>query len=226
MLTSEPTAAVEARSNPPATGLPAIRGTAQVGETLTADTSGIADEDGLEDVTFSYQWLADDTAIDGATGSAHTLADADRGKSIKVRVSFTDNGGNEETLTSAATEPVLGDGPPGAPGKLTITAGDREVTLSWEPPDDNGNAPAERYRIEWRMDGKDYDEKHWSTTRKTTYTKIDLANGIRYIFWVTAQNDNGYGPPSEEVGGTPTSGSAVAWARRCCRSRKPCITAW
>ncbi len=106
-------------------------------------------------------------------------------------------------------EPVLGDGPPGAPGKLTVTAGDREVTLSWEPPEDNGNAPAETYRVEWRKDGQDYDEEHWSTTRGTTYTKTHLANGIGYTFWVTAQNGNGHGPRSEEVGGTPTSGSAV-----------------
>ena len=48
-----------------ATGTPTISGTAQAGETLTADTSGIADDDGLESVSFSYQWLADDTAIQG-----------------------------------------------------------------------------------------------------------------------------------------------------------------
>ena len=55
--------------NSPATGVPTISGTAQVWETLTADTSGIADVDGLNDVAFTYQWLADDTEIDGATSS-------------------------------------------------------------------------------------------------------------------------------------------------------------
>ena len=53
--------------NSPATGQPTISGTAQVGQTLTADTSGIADEDGLDNVTFSYQWMADDANIQGAT---------------------------------------------------------------------------------------------------------------------------------------------------------------
>ena len=106
-------------------------------------------------------------------------------------------------------EPVWGDGPPGAPGKLTVTAGDRELTLSWEPPDDNGNAPAERYRIDYRIDGKDYNKSHWGTSGKTTYTKTHLANGIKYIFWVKAENDNVHGPASEEVSGTPASGSAV-----------------
>ena len=95
-----------APSNSPATGLPTLSGKAQVGETLTADTSGIADQNGLENATFSYQWLAEDTAIDGATARTYTLADADQGKSIKVRVSFIDDAGNAETLTSTATVAV------------------------------------------------------------------------------------------------------------------------
>ena len=217
-LTSEATGAVLTRPNSPATGAPAIIGTAQVGETFAADTSGINDADGLTDVGFSYQWIRNDgttdTDISGATGETYTLLGADQGKSIKVRVSFTDDVGNEETLTSAPTGPVFGDGPPGAPRNLTISAGDRELTLSWEPPADNGNAPATRYRIEWRIDGKDYKKGHWGTAGKTTYTKTDLANGVKYVFRVKAENGNGnsygpYGPASEEVSGTPMSGSAV-----------------
>ena len=216
-LTSAPTAAVEAKLNIPATGLPTISGKAQVGETLTADTSGVADHNGLENANFSYQWLADDTAIDGATGREYTLAEADKGKAVKVRVSFTDDGGNEETLTSAPTAPVWGDGPPGAPRNLAATAGNKEVTLSWEPPDDNGNPPVKGYRIEWRVDGKDYDKTIWGTARSTTYTTNDqanLANGVKYFFRVMAGNGSGnsygpYGPASGEVSATPTSGSAV-----------------
>ena len=84
--------------NSPATGQPTISGTAQVGQTLTADTSGIADADGLTNATFTYQWLASrDNEIGGATGSTYTLVAADEGKTVKV---------NEETLTSAATEAV------------------------------------------------------------------------------------------------------------------------
>ena len=101
-LTSAATAAVTA-ANSPATGAPTISGTAQVGETLTASTTGIADSDGLTSATFTYQWLADDAAISGATGSTYTLVAADAGKAIKVQVSFTDDAGNAELLTSAAT---------------------------------------------------------------------------------------------------------------------------
>ena len=92
--------------NTPATGLPTITGTAQVGETLTADTTGISDDDGLDNAAFAYQWLADDAEINGANASTYTLADDDEGKAIKVRVSFTDDAGNDEELTSAATSAV------------------------------------------------------------------------------------------------------------------------
>ena len=105
-LASAATGAVEAKPNSPATGAPTITGTAQVGETLTAETSGIADEDGLDNASFSYQWQADGADISGATGETYTLADADEGKAISVTVSFTDDGGNEESLTSAASAAV------------------------------------------------------------------------------------------------------------------------
>ena len=96
--------------NTPPTGLPAISGTAHVGETLTASASRIADADGLSGATFAWQWIANngtgDTEISGATEASHTLDAADAGKTVKVRVTFTDDGGTEETLVSAATEPV------------------------------------------------------------------------------------------------------------------------
>ena len=96
-------------ANRPATGAPTISGTPLAGQTLTADTSGIADPDGLTRVAFNYQWLfsaffagTTDTEIKGATASTYTLSAGDQGKPIKVRVTFTDDAGNEETLSSVA----------------------------------------------------------------------------------------------------------------------------
>ena len=93
-------------ANAPATGAPTISGTAQVGRTLTADGSGIADEDGLSNVQYEYQWLADGAAIAGANGSTYTLTGSEEGKAVRVTVSFTDDAGNGESLTSAATAAV------------------------------------------------------------------------------------------------------------------------
>ena len=115
------------QQNTAATGAPTISGTAQVGETLTARTTAINDADGLDDDTFDYQWLANDGAADadisGATGSSYTLVDSDEGKSIKVRVSFTDDGGNAESLTSAATAVVTA-----APSSISEDEEEEETT--------------------------------------------------------------------------------------------------
>ena len=97
-------------SNAAPTGLPTLAGTVRVGETLTASTSGIADADGLTNAVFTWQWIANDgttdTAIQGATSASYALTSAEAGKTIKVRVAFTDDGGTEETLVSDATTAV------------------------------------------------------------------------------------------------------------------------
>ena len=66
-------------TNTPATGAPTIDGTPRVGETLTASTSGITDEDGLENVTYRYQWTAGGSDISGATGSTYELTSSEQG---------------------------------------------------------------------------------------------------------------------------------------------------
>ena len=136
---TKPAAAQQSLSNTPAEGEPQINGIPEVGQTLSADTTAIADADGLDNAVFQYQWLASDADIPGATGSTYTLTSGDVGKAIRVRVSFTDDGDNEETLTSAPTVVTAGlqlqsatvDG-----GILTLTyneALDTGVTLGTTP---------------------------------------------------------------------------------------------
>ena len=104
-------------ANTPPRGAPVIEGTARVGETLRANTSGISDGDGTDDAVFTYRWLAGNGEIADATMAAYLLAPADVGKTIGVRVSFTDDAGNEESLTSAATSAVAAT-VPSAPQRL------------------------------------------------------------------------------------------------------------
>ena len=95
-----------APENTLATGAPTISGTAQVGQTLTVDVTDIADADGLTNPAFTYQWMADDANIQGATSPTYTLTEDDEGKTIKVLLSFTDDAGNMESLPSAPTDAV------------------------------------------------------------------------------------------------------------------------
>ena len=49
-----------AATNDSPTGGPGITGVPRAGEVLTATTSGFADADGLENASFSYQWVRHD----------------------------------------------------------------------------------------------------------------------------------------------------------------------
>ena len=97
-------------ANVAATGVPTISGTMETGETLTADVSGISDDNGLDRVKFHYQWMRSDGTtdadIEGATGASYSLTKEDEGKTIEVRVSFTDRHGFSERLLSEATDTV------------------------------------------------------------------------------------------------------------------------
>ena len=106
-----PVQPAEPAQNSVATGRPSITGTAQVGETLAAHTADIGDADGLDNVTYSYQWLASDGGADIDIRERHGFylhpGSQRRGPDHPgSRVTFTDDAGNEETLTSVATEAV------------------------------------------------------------------------------------------------------------------------
>ncbi len=99
-----------------ATGKPTITGTTTVGQTLTADKGDIADANGLSDPldNLEYQWIRVDesttptteTDISGATSSTYVLQAADFGKKIKVKLTFKDRAGFEESRTSDATATI------------------------------------------------------------------------------------------------------------------------
>lgn len=81
----------------------AIEGTAQVGQTLTANVTPAS-------ATVSYEWQQSDSAdgaysaIGGATAKTYVLTEAEGGKFIKVKVTGTGN--YTGTQTSAATTAV------------------------------------------------------------------------------------------------------------------------
>ena len=168
-----------------------------MGETLTANTSGVADVDGLSNVQYEYQWLADDSDISGATNATYTLADADEGKAISLRVSFTDDADNEETLTSAATAAVAGAQPTEPPDKPrgleATTASHNSVTLTW---DDPGDDSITGYVILRRIPGVDpeghFDELVADTgTAATSYTDNTVSAETRYTYRIKAINGAG-----------------------------------
>ena len=194
-----PSAEVTHNPNSPATGPPTISGAALVGQTLTADTSGIADEDGLDNVTFSYQWMADDANIQGATDRTYTLADRDEGKAIKVIVSFTDDANNEESLPSAATGAVAAL--PGKPQSLAGKATAQEIKLNWKAP----TGPAVVEYVVYRgtlqngsMNGQALSKYATidAAGKAMAYTDDNVEEGVEYRYRVAAVNSDGEGKKS------------------------------
>ena len=188
-------------------GLPTISGTALVGETLTAETSDIVDADGLANATFSYQWLADNQDIPGATGDSYSPVSSDVGKTIRVRVSFTDDADNEETLSSAPTAAVF-FARPSAPQRLVVSPhGSGALDLHWEAPVSDGGSPITWYYARWKEAAGSWDTPAdvsgillWSTY---PHTITGLTDGVEYAVRVSARNYYSHFGPSAEAHGTP-----------------------
>ena len=165
-------------SNTTATGEPTITGTIRVGETLTANTTDLSDSDGLNNATFTYQWLADDADITDATGSTYALVAADEGKTIKVRVTFTDDSGHQETLTSTATVAVAS-----APTPLTAVIHDAPESHDGE----------KRFTFELRFSEDPKEDFSYKTLRDHAFTvtggpvagarRLDGDSDTRNIKW-------------------------------------------
>ena len=186
-------------TNTPATGAPTITGTATVGQTLTAVTTGIMDADGLTSVSYTYQWIRvatdnTETNIASATASTYTLVAADQGTTIKVTVSFTDDASNDETLTSAATAAVAAAANTPATGAPTITGTaqvGQTLTAGTTAIMDANGLNSVNYMYQWiRVDGTDADI---SGATSITYTLVgaDLGKTIKVTVSFTddASND-------------------------------------
>ncbi len=203
------------QENSAATGSPTISGRAQVGQTLTVSTAGIADTDGLTNALYTYQWVANDGTSDSdiadATASAYTLTAGDVGKTIKVKVTFTDGGGNEETLTSAATAAV-GVVVAGAPGSLSVSVNDTgKLDLSWSAPVSDGGSAVTGYKVQRKEAADSWDapaDVSETTVTGTSHTESGLTDGVEYTFRVVAVNSAGDSSASTEESGTPRETTA------------------
>jgi VCBS repeat-containing protein len=89
------------------TGSVVITGTTATGQTLTASNT-LADVDGMENATVTYQWAKDGSDISNATNATLVLSDADIGSIFTVTASYTDDDGNSESEVSTATSAVEG----------------------------------------------------------------------------------------------------------------------
>ena len=225
-------------ANTPATGAPSISGMTRVGQTLTANRGNIADDDGLTGVSYSWQWVrvegdGSESDISGATEAAYTVDADDVGRTLRVRASFSDGGGNSESRTSAATAVVTGAPPPAPPppptptpadtpatpgqvaGQVTgvsVAAGAGQLTVTW-----TAVADATGYTVEWKSGSRDYDPSRRAEPSGTRHTIDGLLAGVEYTVRVIATVGAGPGEPSDDrlpgARGTPTATATLVLDR-------------
>jgi len=183
-LTSTPVGPV-ANVNDLPSGLPVVLGSPTEDQTLTGNTSGISDIDGVG--TFSYQWMRDGVAITGATGSSYTLDDADVGSNIALQVTYIDDEGtNEGPLTSGSVGPVanVNDLPVGVPTITGTPTEDQTLTANTSGISDDDGVGTLIYQ--WTRNGVSI-----SGATNSSYTLGDVDVGNNIALQVSYVDDEG-----------------------------------
>ncbi len=93
--------ALELKTNTP--GVALIEGSAIEGQTLMVN---LQDSNGISTSTIRYQWTADTVDIPSATASSYVLTDQEVGTIMTVTLSYVDDDGFDERVTSTATNTV------------------------------------------------------------------------------------------------------------------------
>lgn len=181
-VTSAATVAVVNVNDPPS-GVPTITGTVQEDSVLTANTGSISDDDTLG--SFSYQWQEFIpslwTNISGATAATYTPGDTQVGRTLRVKVSYTDGHGTPEEVISAATVAVVNvnDPPVGIPTITGTVQEDSVLTASGSAiTDDDGLGT-----FTWQWQVSDNGTTGWaniSGATAITFTPLD-AQVAKYL---------------------------------------------
>ena len=136
-VTSEATAAGVANINDEPTGTISVVGTAIEDSQLSIQNQ-LADEDGLGE--FQYQWFSDGNPIPNTNAAVFSPTQAEVGTSISVTVSYLDGFGENESVTSAATDPVtnINDEPSGEVAISGVAREDELLSVSDTLADEDG----------------------------------------------------------------------------------------
>ncbi|OGS49976.1 MAG: hypothetical protein A3K65_07400 [Euryarchaeota archaeon RBG_16_68_12] len=123
------------------------------------------------------------------------------GQAYYYKVAARNAIGNGPVSNEATATPITF---PGAPQGLVAVGADRQVTLTWSPPVDDGGSPVTNYVV-YRGFAPGGEAFLVRLGNVLTHTDTGLTNGLTYYYTVSAENAAGEGPNS-------TEGSATPWA--------------
>jgi len=183
---------------PPApTGLTATPGNAQVRLTWNA-SSGAASYNVKRSTTNGGPYT---TIATGVTATNFTNTGLTNGTTFFFVVSAVNSAGESGNSNQASATPQLTLPP--APTGLTATAGNAQVSLSW-----NASTGATSYNVKRSTtSGGPYTTIATGVT-STSFTNTGLTNGTTFFFVVSAVNSAGESGNSNQASATPQAGSA------------------
>ena len=178
------------------------------------------DNGGSALVSFKVQWKESSvsgwdspdeqtvTAVSGQTNYDTTISSLTNGTRYTVRVlAVNGNRASDNTSDTSNTASGTPSTMPLAPTSVTITnKGDRTLTVTWEPPDNDGGSAITKYKVQWQGDG----ETQWTSSANDKsasdrqHVITGLTNGTEYTVQVFAKNTNGYSTEYGEVTGIPS----------------------
>jgi len=133
------------------------------------------------------------TKLNSTTNTNYTVTGLTNGVTYYFVVTAVNSTGESGYSNQAGATPVA------VPTNLTATAGDRQVTLTW-----NASIGATSYNVyESTTYGGPYTKLN--STTNTNYTVTGLTNGVTYYFVVTAVNSTGESGYSNQAGATPVA---------------------
>jgi len=88
------------------TGHLEITGTLTEGQTISADATGVSDQDGMNMTDAEYQWYRGGAAIVNETASTYTLTNEDSLQSMQVSMTYNDTAGRSTMVMSNASAAV------------------------------------------------------------------------------------------------------------------------
>src|SRR5437870_185370 len=145
--------------------------------------------------------------------TTYTDATVTNGVTYYYKVSATNAIGEGPKSNEASATPSAPATPPGAPQGLSATPGDTTVSLTWSPPSSNGGSPITNYKIYRRTAGGG--ETLIATIgNQLSYSDGGLTNGVTYYYKVSAVNNEGEGPKSNEASATPIAPTTAPGAPR------------
>ena len=140
------------------------------------------------------------------TNTTNTITGLTNNTAYHARIRATNTAGpGQWSEPSTPTTPAPNAGPPTTPDAPTAVGADKQITLTWTPPADNGHPITDydiRYRIHTNTPWCTWTE-HPHTGTTTTNTITGLTNGTTYETQIRATNTAGHSPWSPTTAATP-----------------------